>query len=64
MFRGWLPAWARLQPLTVLTFVFLERYVPLGCDFIVLEAALTELLSAHRLRAAVDATRAVLEDGI
>ncbi|KAH7094074.1 mitochondrial carrier [Auriculariales sp. MPI-PUGE-AT-0066] len=41
MFRGWLPAWARLQPLTVLTFVFLER-----------------------LRAAVDATRAALEDGV
>ncbi|KZW01370.1 mitochondrial carrier [Exidia glandulosa HHB12029] len=25
VFRGWLPAWVRLQPTTVLTFVFLER---------------------------------------
>ena len=27
IFRGWLPAWARLQPTTILTFVFLERCV-------------------------------------
>lgn len=25
VFRGWLPAWTRLQPTTMLTFVFLER---------------------------------------
>jgi len=25
LFRGWLPAWARLQPTTILTFLVLEQ---------------------------------------
>jgi len=35
LFRGWLPAWARLQPTTILTFLVLEQLrkaVDLGRD--------------------------------